>query len=193
VNRISCRSVFATLALVVIAALASTGANAEPCCQGPNAESTIVWGMNPPSQTNFLQTVSNGAANYDTTSVQEGDAQTGSDTCYFNGSSVAQSTGVSGGTWTVGSPNGHNQWGFDTVGIKPAGLDYYRIEAPAHGHPLPCGFTVYQSMAMLCPGHGWEIYTPPVMGNILTITINTATVVNCRNDMSNAACQTINR
>jgi len=86
----------------------------------------------------------------------------------------------------VGQPN---HWGFDYVGWTQTAVDYYRVQDPAHGIALPCGFTGYQSLTKSCPS-GTVTYTPSV-GNKLTAQIEQTAVVNCRYDMNNSACQTI--
>jgi len=125
--------------------------------------------------------------------VEEGNAAPGQDTCWGTWSIGPRYTGVTGGTWTVaggqvaGQPN---HWGFDYVGWSQTAVDYYRVQAPAHGVAIPCGFTGYQSMQIQCPNGTWWTYTPSV-GNKLTGTIEQTDVINCRYDMNNSACQTI--
>jgi hypothetical protein len=56
---------------------------------------------------------------------------------------------------------------------------------------IPCGFTGYQSMTITCSSGALVTYTPS-FGNKLTATIEQHDVVNCRYDVTNTACQTIN-
>jgi hypothetical protein len=46
-------------------------------------------------------------------------------------------------------------------------------------------------MQIQCPNGTWWTYTPSV-GHKLTGTIEQTDVINCRYDMNNSACQTIN-
>jgi hypothetical protein len=75
----------------------------------------------------------------------------GSDACYFNGSAYLPLTGVTGGTWIVGSITpgspesqvvtpGHNQWGPDLVGYNPGPVRYYQQNRARLGLGMPCGF-----------------------------------------------------
>ncbi|OLE13480.1 MAG: hypothetical protein AUG89_05030 [Acidobacteria bacterium 13_1_20CM_4_56_7] len=91
------------------------------------------------------------------------------------------------GGQVVGQPN---HWGFDDVGWTTTAVDYYRVQDPAHGAGIPCGLTGYQSMTKSCPS-GSVTYTPS-FGNKLTATTEQTDVINCRYDMNNSVCQTIN-
>jgi len=134
---------------------------------------------------------------FDGSNVTESSATGGGvpkDTCYYSGSPYGPGNIVNGSTWTVAAnevAGQHNKWGYDHVGNVPGAVTWYRVNAPAHGHPLPCGFAVYQTMKIHCSSGALVPYTPP-LGNLLTGTIELHDVINCRNDMSNNACQTIN-
>jgi hypothetical protein len=121
--------------------------------------------------------------------VTESAGNAGSDTCHFSGSPYNPQTSISGGSWPVaGGPlSGHsNQWGYDYVGWTEAGVNYYRTQAPAHNHPLPCGWTFYQNMAISCSSSSTPITY--ATNNVLSATINATSVTNCRI----GTCGTIN-
>jgi hypothetical protein len=180
--------------LLFLLALGSTNALAQACCIQPTSETTAVAGTSNTTITLFNQGISDTTGdNFDGMSVQEGVAAPGADTCWFSGSAIAPFTQITGGTWTVAGtdvPGQHNHWGYDNVGAFTTTVNYYRAQDPPRGIAIPCGFTIYQSMSILCIST-WQVYTPS-FGNRLTIQINAASVQNCRNDMSNSACQTIN-
>jgi len=172
----------------------SGGTNVQPCAT-PATETTAVQGIEATTFTQFVQTVFDTAGdNFNGQTVEEGNAASGQDTCWFQGSTVDKYTGMTGGSWTVdgGQVSGQpNAWGFDVVGWSAAAITYYRAQAPAHGIAIPCGLTGYQSMQIQCHNGTWWTYTPSV-GNKLTATIEQTDVINCRYDMNNSACQTIN-
>jgi hypothetical protein len=173
------------------------GCSSIPGCVVPSTETTAVAGTINSTLTQFNQAISDTAGDdFDGTQIDEGDATTAQDTCWWGPTSgVPKTTGVTGGPpWTVAGddvPGQHNHWGFDTVGWTPSAVTYYRAQAPGHGIAIPCGFTVYQSLQIKCSTGVWWTYTPS-FGNKLTGTIEQTDVVNCRYDMNNTACQTIN-
>jgi len=166
----------------------------------PATESTVATKIDSdePSVTDFTQSFGDTAGDsFDGSNVTESSATGGGvpkDTCYYSGSPYGPGNIVNGSTWTVAAnevAGQHNKWGYDHVGNVPGAVTWYRVNAPAHGHPLPCGFAVYQTMKIHCSSGALVPYTPP-LGNLLTGTIELHDVINCRNDMSNNACQTIN-
>jgi hypothetical protein len=172
-----------------------------PGCVVPSGETTVYTG--PAATTGdystigwFSQNIHDSAGdNFAARDVEEGVASAGVDTCHFSGSMVAPFTNVTGGTWTVagGDTSGqYNTWGFDQVGWFASNVNYYRTQAAAHKTTLPCSATLYQSMKIMCNANTWVVYTP-LAGNRLTLTINSASVVNCRYDISGSACGTINK
>jgi hypothetical protein len=177
----------------IVGSAPSGGTNVTPCA-APASETTAVEATVNTTQTAFNQSISDNGHSFDGSTVEEGNAAPGQDTCWGTWSIGPRYTGVTGGTWTVaggqvvGQPN---HWGFDYVGWSKTAVDYYRVQAPAHGVAIPCGLTGYQSMQIQCPNGTWLTYTPSV-GNKLTGTIEQADVINCRYDMNNSACQTIN-
>ncbi len=60
------------------------------------------------------------------------------DTCWVPLSPTAKATGVTGGGWFV-TQNGH--WGYDGVGMRSQGVDWYQKNVT-----LPCHFTLVQDM-----------------------------------------------
>lgn len=169
-----------------------------PGCLAPSSETTAVIGTQFTTETAFNQHISDTAGDaFDGSTVTEGNAAPGQDTCWGSWSIGPRFTGIPTNppsSWTVaggqmvGQPN---HWGPDVVGWSQTAVDYYRVQDPAHGQAIPCGFTGYQSMEISCPSGLTAIYTPSV-GNKLTATIEKTDVINCRNDMNNSACQTIN-
>jgi hypothetical protein len=162
-------------------------------CIVPSTETTAVERAAFTTMTDFNQTIGDSANDsFNGSTVTEGNAAPGQDTCWGTWSSGPRYTGMTGGSWTVaggqvlGQPN---HWGFDEVGWSTTAVDYYRVQAPAHGVAIPCGLTGYQSLTISCPS-GSVIYTPS-FGNKLTATIERTDVINCRHDMNNSACQTI--
>ena len=166
-------------------------------CTVPAGETTAVAGSINSTETQFNQAISDTAGDsFDGNQINEGDAATAQDTCWWGPTSaIPKTTGVTGGPpWTVAGddvPGQHNHWGFDTVGWTPSAVQYYRAQAPGHGIAIPCGSTMYQSLQIMCSSGVWWTYTPPSTGNKLTATIEQTDVVNCRYDMNNSACQTI--
>ena len=189
-RRVALASLTATLCTFFLAQPTSP----QSCCIEPQTENTTVIGASDFTFTAFDQTVSDSAGDvFDDLSIQEGVAAPGADTCWFSGSEFAPQTSVTGGQpWTVAAgvdAGESNHWGDDIVGWNSDVVDYYRTQDPGHGVGIPCGFTFYQQLQINC-GSGWQTYTPP-SGNKLTGTIDTTTVINCRYDMSNSACETI--
>jgi hypothetical protein len=173
------------------------GVNVQPCAV-PTSETTAVEATVFTTETAFNQSISDSAGHsFNASTVEEGNAAPGQDTCWGTWSIGPRFTGIPTNppsTWTVaggqvlGQPN---HWGFDYVGWSQTAVDYYRVQAPAHGVAIPCRFTGYQSMQIQCPNGTWWTYTPSY-GNKLTATIEQTDVINCRYDMNNLACQTVN-
>jgi hypothetical protein len=168
-----------------------------PVCVIPTTEETAVYGTEATTETQFAQTIYDTAGdNFGGQTVTEGNAAPGQDTCWGTWSIGPRFTGVPTNppsTWPVagGQMTGlPNTWGPDVVGWSTTAVTYYRAQDPAHGVPIPCGFTGYQSLTISCPSGMTATYTPSY-GNKLTATIEQSNVVNCRNDMNNSACQTI--
>jgi hypothetical protein len=159
-----------------------------PGCLVPSTETTAVNGTVDSTETKFTVTVSDSAGDsFSGQYVQEANASTGQDSCWFQGSFYAPSTSV-----VIDPPaaiSAANQFS-DTVGWIPDAVNYYRANAPLHGKSIPCGATLHQALQIMCNANTWWTYTP-VNGNTLTATINQSNVVNCRYDMNNSACQTI--
>jgi hypothetical protein len=174
------------------------GSGSLPGCVVPSHETTAVESTVFVTLTDFNQTISDTAKDlFNGATVTEGNAAPGQDTCWGTWSIGPRFTGIKtnppsawivGGGEVLGAPN---HWGFDQVGWIQTAVDYYRVNAPQHGVAIPCGFTGYQSMTISCPSGKSVTYTPSV-GNKLTGTIEQHAIVNCRYDMDNTACQTIN-
>lgn len=186
----------AAICSIVGTFFSTIGGGSIPGCVVPSSETTAVEGTAYTTQTAFNQSIGDSANdNFDGSTVTEGNAAPGQDTCWGTWSIGPRYTGIPNppGSWpvaggqVVGQPN---HWGFDYVGWGKNAVDYYRVQAPAHGVAIPCGFTGYQSMIISCPSSLTAPYTPSY-GNKLTAQIERTDVVNCRYDMNNSACQTI--
>jgi hypothetical protein len=184
-------SVFIIVILCVL--LSPERSSSQSCCIQPQSETTQAVGTVRTTETIFNQTISDSNGDvFDGLSVQEQPGPAGADTCWFQGSTFAPVDTITGGEWVVASGDVQgqsNHWGYDNVGWFKSAVDYYRVQEPGHGRALPCGFTIYQQMQILC-GSSWQTYTPS-FGNKLTGTIDLTTVLNCRYDMSNSSCATI--
>jgi hypothetical protein len=182
------------LVAILCALVSPERTSSQSCCIQPQSESTQAVGTYLTTASSFNQTIldSNGDV-FDGMTVQEQPGPAGADTCWFQGSSIPKATAITGGGWVVASGDVQgqaNHWGYDNVGWLKPSVDYYRVQEELHGRPLPCGFTIYQQMQILC-GSIWQTYTPS-FGNKLTGTIDHTTVLNCRYDMNNSSCATIN-
>jgi hypothetical protein len=174
------------------------GAGSLPGCLTPSSETTAVAGsvVGNVTVTAFDQTISDSAGDsFNGLVITEDNAAntTPVDTCWGSWSNKPKNTGVTiGPPWTVGAgqvAGEPNHWGWDLVGWVTTVVDYYRVQAPAHGKALPCGFINYQALKIQCtPGGSTVIYTP-TGGNKLTGDIYSNEVKNCRNDISGWACK----
>jgi len=165
-------------------------------CLVPSTEETAVQGTEETTVTDFNQAIFDSAGdNFSGSTVTEGNAADGQDTCWGTWSIGTRYTRIPPNPpWTVagGQVAGQaNHWGYDAVGWTTTAVIYYRVQDPAHGVAIPCGLTGYQSMTISCPSGLTATYTPSY-GNKLTAQIEQTDVVNCRYDMNNSACQTIN-
>ncbi len=161
------------------------------CCVSlPDYESTEVIGTDPQNATvtAFNQVI--GSDNYTGISVQEVTGQGGTDSCYWEGSSLSHATNVGDGIWTVGSGDtlAYNNWGWDYNGWDSLAVLYIQNYGLLHyGVPNPCASIAYQDM-QICQ-LDWSTYGT----NVLTSEVSSAEVQNCRQEMghSYAVCQAI--
>lgn len=112
------------------------------------------------------------------------DVTTPEPTYFWDVGEVGFWDGNPGALNTVSPTPQYNAFGYDAVGYSQYEVAYYRDDVP--GMPIPCGFEVYQGMAMYC------VYTfrwVPYVFNDLTAQIKTASVVDCKNNV----CATINQ
>ncbi|MGB2591877.1 MAG: hypothetical protein WA853_15240 [Candidatus Acidiferrum sp.] len=174
------------------------GGGSFPGCLAPSSETTTVQGTEGTTYSDFIQVIYDSAGdNFSGLTVTEGNAAPGQDTCWGTWSIGPRYTGIPtnpASSWPVagGQLAGQaNHWGPDAVGWSQTAVDYYRVQDPAHGIGLPCGFTGYQSLTISCSSGLTVPYTPSY-GNKLTAQIEQTVVVNCRYDMNNSACPTIN-
>jgi hypothetical protein len=175
--------------------LNSGGGGSLPGCLVPSTETTAVAGVvvGNITVTAFDQQISDTAIdNFDGKMIVESDAATGTDSCWGTWSNKPQNTGVTGGNWPVGGgqvTGEPNHWGWDLVGWSTDLVTYYRVQAPAHGKPLPCGFVNYQALTIQCTVAGTTVTYTPSAGNKLTADIYPGYVNNCRYDISGWACR----
>lgn len=143
----------------------------------PTGETTAFDGWDPSTVTigKWKQTLSStavdfiGPVNFAGRMTQEADTGDSSDTCYFPGSAVPPSAGLTGGTWNV---NADNTWGDDFVGFSSGIVTYYRLQGR-----VPCGATHHQQMTMSCPDGSFQAYGPI---NTLKFTFTGTTVSSVR-------------
>jgi hypothetical protein len=183
-------------AIVAVVYVSVLKVKATDYCLPPEAEYTGYVGPSTvsgfPTAGAFNQTITDIYGDiYNGTKIQEYPGQAGSDSCHFTGSPGPYLYLTPSGLWTVdGPPNvtgQTNHWGYDNVGWSQASVTYYR----QHGR-AQCGFTVYQLLTWWCCTTTGYSYIPPP-GNVLTGQINISNVVNCRYDLNNSACGTINQ
>jgi hypothetical protein len=139
----------------------------------PTSETTAFQSITQITQGQFLMTLYPGAGNYDGHSDKESSPVIGTNTCWWNGSGMAQYPTVQGSTWTVGQGNaGHNQYGLDTVGFVYGVINLIQTQGGAHGVHFPCTVSIYQEMNY----DGIDAY----IDNLLTQTVGSNTVNVCR-------------
>ncbi len=112
----------------------------------PAGEDTISngWGTGTFETTHaWRQQLTPTTTDFSNCEVTEADGGSGSDTCWFPGSSFGPALAVTGGTWTVGA---NNFWGDDFVGWFPAAINFYRSNGRA-----PCRASFIQSMRVVRP------------------------------------------
>ena len=170
----------------------SGGGGSIPGCVVPSEETTNDHGFNGGSyEEQFYMDLSDSAGDsFDSTpQVPNIDEQTavtpaGTNTCWYNGSTVPKTPGVSGGPWSVGTVNGvpqqHNQYGYDSIGLDLNDVANIQKYGPGGGVKFPCALTIYQVMQIMCNANTWW----PYRTNILTITIdiNPKSAEICRDD-----------
>ncbi len=138
----------ATMVLTVISRPGAGGA--ATAVQVVNAKAVVIptgettasngWGAGGAVTVHRWQmTLTPGTTNFQGRSVTEQNPGGGGpDTCWFNGSTYASWTAITGGTWAVGA---NNVWGDDFVGWFSAAVNYYRAQGRA-----PCQTTFPQDM-----------------------------------------------
>jgi len=142
-------------------------------CDIPTGETTSFdgWDTVLPTVGDWTQSLMPSTINFGGRTVTEQDPGGGGpDTCWFSGSNVAQTTSISGGSWTV---DGSNHWGADDpdgVGWPPDAVTYYRDEGRE-----PCGTTFPQQMVIDCSDG-----TPTYITNTLSMDITSTTVSSSR-------------
>jgi len=116
----------------------------------------------------WVQTLTPSGA-YSGRTVTESNTGPATDGCWFSGSRIAKVTGISGGSWTVGTSS---QWGPDSIGWLPGSVEVYQNQRPLLGLPLPCQYTVFQTLTITCPNCPSQVYRI----NVVLIGIISATV-----------------
>ena len=143
----------------------SGGGGSLPGCVTPSTETTRDGGYNGSiSREQFTMTLNDSAGDsFDSSAqvpnIQEATAVTpqGTNSCYFSTGPLVQHPGVSGGSWSVGTP-GHNQWGPDNIGANLSDIATVVKFGPAHGITFPCTLTIYQVMDINCAAGLWLPY-----------------------------------
>ncbi len=191
------------LLFIVLGQVGAVSLHAQSCCAVPDTETTVAIAPgNLDSQYEYVeyfqQTIADAAADsFDGLTVTETVGAAGNDTCYNNdpNSTFLPLVSVDGSSRVVassyiGATNFHNQWGADAIGYFASAVNYYRAYMAAHSIGA-CGATVYQNMVINCPSEGVTI---GYSNNVLTETIYTEKVVDCRQENYQAAvCATIGR
>ena len=116
----------------------------------PTTETTMTngWSQNIPTYYNFRALLI--GASFTGRKVHEDAGSNEVDTCWFNGSTYPQYTGLRQSEWTVES---NNTYGDDTVGWHWQPVDYYRQQNRA-----PCQWEITQQMEINRPGGNWAWY-----------------------------------
>jgi hypothetical protein len=126
----------------------------------PDHETTVFerWAPDVPTAGEWKQTLvpprSDPTFDFSGETVGETNGGGATDTCYFSGSIIHQTTGVTGGTARVLSGN---VWEPDLVGWPPEAVTYYRNPTPPpppdppFPSPVPCGFTLQQQTTIKAP------------------------------------------
>ena len=142
-------------------------ATATTKCPVPTGEITSAEGWSTAVH-NFVQTLKPTGTSFAGRTITESNSSPGVDTCWFDLSEVPRATGVTGGTWLVGSDN---RWGPDQVGWPDVGaVVFYRDQGRA-----PCGFTLYQRLTISgCGGSSSTVYrrNVPLTGRITATTVS---------------------
>ena len=141
------------------------GSGSLPGCLTPSTETTADEGYNGSiSREQFIMTLHDSAGDsFDSSpqvpNIQEATAVTpqGTNSCYWSTGPLVQHPGVSGGSWSVGTP-AHNQWGPDNIGVNLSDIATVIQFGPAHGITFPCTLTIYQVMDINCEAGLWWPY-----------------------------------
>ncbi len=143
---------------------ASPSPQAQVNCPIPTGETTtsIGWADSSGQQAVhfFRQQLTPTGTSFANRIVSESDASPATDGCWFPGSAQPPVSGVSGGSWSVGSDN---RWGDDAVGWTIGDFGYYQQERQARNLPLPCEADLFQELKITCPGTSSSVYRPLVL------------------------------
>ena len=120
-------------------------------CPIPTGETTTASGWaeehNHDAIHKFMQRLTPFTTSFAGRVVTESDAAPATDNCWFPGSEIPLTTGVTGGSWPV---NSQNKWGFDFVGWKNNAITFYQTQRVMMGLPMPCEFRMFQRLAISC-------------------------------------------
>ena len=122
----------------------------------------------------FVMTLSDSAGdNFNGHAIEEYTVTPGTNTCWWNGSGLAQTPGVSGAVnWAAGyyngSPGPENEWGPDAIGYNLSDLDNIVHNGPKNGVTFPCKTTIHQGMKIECNANLFYNYTT----DDITITVD---------------------
>lgn len=143
---------------VAVATTAFCEAFCEVQCRVPTGETIASAGWHPtfPTAHVWRQTLLP-TSTWIGRQIREIEFDAPSDSCWFTGSEFDPAGSLDPTPHTLDF-DGY----FDSVGWKPEPVTFYRVQRPARGLPLPCGFLAFQSMQMSCSG-SWTTFTSHVL------------------------------
>lgn len=118
-------------------------------CPVPTGETTTSVGWADaeglPAVHKFVQQLQPVSSSFAGRTVTESDSSPATDSCWWSGSIYNKVTGVTGGSWQIGSDN---RWGPDFVGWLNDRFRYYQSERVARGLAMPCEFNLFQRLTI---------------------------------------------
>ena len=128
-------------------------------CPLPTGETIASFGWHPTALTAHLwqQTLLPTSVSWIGRQIREVHFDGPSDSCWYSGSEFDPAGSL--------DPTPHTldfEGYFDQVGWIHQAVTFYRVERPARGLPMPCGFLAFQSVQMACSG-SWTTFTSHVL------------------------------
>lgn len=139
-----------------------TSIHAQVCCVLPTSDVSVLYANGNPYtflefDAAFYSVLSDSSGTiFNGGTVQESPYQNGNNTCWYNGSALAQYPvpySPYGDTWTIagGDVAGQqNTFGYDWMGLPASAVNDIREEGYDSVVGIPCTYTVYQSLAYSC-------------------------------------------